>query len=135
MLAGMSALACMLGWGTGQAQEFPTKPITLIIPSGAGGSHDLTARAVTSVANEYLGHPIIIQLKPGGGGAIGSDQVAKANPDGYTILFGGPNWSTTLPAVEGRSKGPDDLDPICRITTARSWSRRNPTLPTRPSKR
>jgi tripartite-type tricarboxylate transporter receptor subunit TctC len=97
------------------AQEFPTKPITLVIPLGAGGSHDLTARAVTSVAVDYLGQPIIIQLKPGGGGAIGSDLVSKAAPDGYTLLFGGPGWSTTLPAVEGRSKGPDDLAAVCRI--------------------
>jgi tripartite-type tricarboxylate transporter receptor subunit TctC len=97
------------------AQDFPTKPITLVIPMGAGGSHDLTARAVTSVAADYLGQPIVIQLKPGGGGAIGSEIVAKAAPDGYTLLFGGPGWSTTLPAVEGRSKGPDDLAAVCRI--------------------
>jgi tripartite-type tricarboxylate transporter receptor subunit TctC len=103
------------GFQFAHAQEFPTKPITLVIPLGAGGSHDLTARAVTSVAPDYLGQPIIIQLKPGGGGAIGSDLVAKASPDGYTLLFGGPGWSTTLPAVEGRSKGPDDLAAVCRI--------------------
>lgn len=98
-----------------QAQDYPTKPVTLVIPVGAGGSHDLTARAVTSVAVDYLGQPIIIQLKPGGGGAIGSEFVAKTAPDGYTLLFGGPGWSTTLPAVEGRSKGPDDLVAVCRI--------------------
>jgi tripartite-type tricarboxylate transporter receptor subunit TctC len=98
-----------------RAQEFPTKPITLVIPMGAGGSHDLTARAVTSVAADYLGQPIIIQLKPGGGGAIGSEIVAKAAPDGYTLCFGGPGWSSILPAVEGRSKGPDQLDAVCRI--------------------
>ena len=98
-----------------QAQDFPTKPITLVIPVGAGGSHDLTARAVTSVAADYLGQPVIIQLKPGGGGAIGSDLVSKATPDGYTLLFGGPGWSSILPAVEGRSKGPDDLAAVCRI--------------------
>jgi len=97
------------------ADDFPTKPIVLVVPMGAGGSHDLTARAVTSVAAEYLGQPIVIQLKPGGGGAIGSEFVAKAPPDGYTLLFGGPGWSTTLPAVEGRSKGPDDLAAVCRI--------------------
>ncbi len=97
------------------ADEFPTKPVTLIIPVGAGGSHDLTARAVTSVADNYLGQPIIVQLKPGGGGAIGSEMVAKAAPDGYTLLFGGMGWSTTYPAVEGRSKGPDDLMAVCRI--------------------
>jgi tripartite-type tricarboxylate transporter receptor subunit TctC len=100
---------------TAIAEEFPTRPVTLIIPVGAGGSHDLTARAVTSVAINYLGQPIIVQLKPGGGGAIGSELVAKAAPDGYTLLFGGMGWSSTLPAVEGRSKGPDDLMAVCRI--------------------
>ena len=98
-----------------QAQDFPTRPVTLVIPVGPGGSHDLTARAVTSVAYQYLGQPIIIMLKPGGGGAIGCDYVSKAAPDGYTLVFSGPGWSSTLPAVEGRSKGPDDLAAICRI--------------------
>ena len=111
-------MVSIFGFSTAQAKEFPTKPVTLIIPVGAGGSHDLTARAVTSVAVDYLGQPIIVQLKPGGGGAIGSDFVAKAPPDGYTLLFGGTGWSTTFPAVEGRSKGPDDLAPYAGSTTA-----------------
>lgn len=98
-----------------EAQEYPTKPVTLVIPMGAGGSHDLTARAVTSVAVDYLGQPIIVQLKPGGGGAIGTELVAKAQPDGYTLLMGGPGWNTTLPAIEARSKGPDELAAVCRI--------------------
>jgi tripartite-type tricarboxylate transporter receptor subunit TctC len=99
----------------GGEKEFPTKPVTLIIPLGAGGSHDMTGRAITSVAVNYLGQPIIIQLKPGGGGAIGAEIVAKSPPDGYTLLFGGPGGNTTLPAIEGRSKGPDELAAICRI--------------------
>jgi tripartite-type tricarboxylate transporter receptor subunit TctC len=98
-----------------QAQDFPTKPVTLVIPFGAGGSHDLTARAVTSVAADYLGQPMLVQLKPGGGGAIASDFVTKAAPDGYTLLFGGSGPNTTLPAIEGRSKGPDDFVAICRV--------------------
>jgi len=105
-------------FGVGQplhGQEFPTKPVTLINPMGAGGSHDLTMRAVTSVAADYLGQPIVVQIRPGGGGAIGSELVAKAPPDGYTLLAGGPGWNSTLPAVEGRSKGPDDLVAVCRI--------------------
>jgi tripartite-type tricarboxylate transporter receptor subunit TctC len=109
--------------------EFPTKPLTLIVPVGAGGSHDLTARAVTSVANTYLGQPIIVQLKPGGGGAIGSEFVAKAAPDGYTLLFGGPGWSTTYPAVEGRSRGPDDLTAVCRINYGPTIIVARPDLP------
>jgi len=105
----------VLGSQIALAQDFSARPVTLIIPMGSGGSHDLTARAVTSVAPDYLGQPIIIQLKPGGGGAIGSEMVSKAAPDGYTLLFGGPGWSTTLPAIEGRSRGPDDLLAVCRI--------------------
>jgi tripartite-type tricarboxylate transporter receptor subunit TctC len=99
----------------GAAENFPTKPVTLVIPVGAGGSHDLTARALASVAPQHLGQPLIIELKPGGGGAIGEDYVAKSKPDGYTLVFGGPGWSSTLPAVEGRSHGPDTLMAVARI--------------------
>jgi tripartite-type tricarboxylate transporter receptor subunit TctC len=98
-----------------QAQEYPTKPVILVNPMGAGGSHDLTMRAVASVAADYLGQPVIVQVRPGGGGAIGSELVSKAQPDGYTLLAGGPGWNSTLPAVEERSKGPDDLVAVCRI--------------------
>lgn len=108
-------LLSMAGPQASHAQEFPTKPINLVVPTAPGGSHDLTARAVTSVAANDLGQPVIVQLKPGGGGAIGSDYVANAAPDGYTLLFGGPTWNTTPPAIEGRSKGPDDLVAVCRI--------------------
>src|SRR4030095_358193 len=71
------------------AQEFPPKPVELVLPYAAGGSNDLTARAVASVAHEYLGQPLLVVLKPGGGGAVGSQQVIKAKPDGYTLAFGG----------------------------------------------
>jgi tripartite-type tricarboxylate transporter receptor subunit TctC len=104
-----------ISFSVAQAQEFPTKPVTLVIPFGPGGASDLTARAFFGSAHEYLGQPVIIQLKPGGGGAIASDIVAKAPPDGYTLLMGGPGPNTTLPAIEGRSRGPDDLAAICRI--------------------
>ena len=101
------------------AEDFPAKPITLVIPFGAGGSHDLTARAIVSVAPQYLPQPILVQLRPGGGGAIASDQVAKARPDGYTLLFGAPGPNSTLPAVEGRSHGRTRSWPWPRSTTAR----------------
>jgi tripartite-type tricarboxylate transporter receptor subunit TctC len=108
-------LASLLGAQVVQAQEFPAKPVTLVIPFGAGGSHDLTARAVTSVAIDYLNQPMLVQLKPGGGGAIASEFVAKAAPDGYTLLFGGSGPNATLPAIENRSKGPDDFVAVCRV--------------------
>ena len=97
------------------AQEYPAKPVTLIIPFGPGNNHDLLFRAVTSVAADYLGQPIIIKLMPGGGGAIAADFAAKAPPDGYTLFAGGNTPSTALPAVEGRSKGPDQWEAVCRV--------------------
>ncbi len=105
----------VLGLPSVQAQDYPTKPILLVNPGGIGGSTDLTMRAVTSVAADYLGQPIIVQIKAGGGGSIGTEFVAKAAPRRYTLLCGGPNWNSTLPAVEGTSKGPDDLLAVCRI--------------------
>jgi tripartite-type tricarboxylate transporter receptor subunit TctC len=97
------------------AQEYPTRPVTLIIPFGPGGGHDLLFRAVTSVAMDYLGQPIIIKLMPGGGGAIGADFAVKAPPDGYTLFAGGNTPSIALPAIEGRSKGPDHWEAVCRV--------------------
>jgi tripartite-type tricarboxylate transporter receptor subunit TctC len=97
------------------AQPFPSQPITLVIPKEAGGTHDQTARAVTSISKAVLGQPVVILLKPGGGGAIASDYVAKADPDGYTLLYGDNGGNSALPALMGRSKGPDDLLAVCQL--------------------
>ncbi len=111
------------------AQEYPTKPVTLVVPFGPGGESDLIGRALSSVAVEYLGQPILIQLKPGGLGIIGTELVAKASPDGYTLLSAGDGWSTSLPAIEGRSKGPDDMEAVCRITYNASVMCTHPNAP------
>jgi tripartite-type tricarboxylate transporter receptor subunit TctC len=97
------------------AGDYPSKPVILVVPSGAGSASDLIMRAVTSVAADYLGQPIVVQLKPGGGGAIGSNYVAKAKPDGYTLLAGASTWNTGLHAIEKRSKGPGDYEVVCRV--------------------
>lgn len=97
------------------AQDFPTKPIELVIPFGPGGSHDLTARAVVSVAHQYLGQPLVVVLKPGGGGAVGSQYVIKAKPDGYTLLLGGTGPNTVFTLVQKVPIGPDQFTPVARI--------------------
>ena len=111
------------------AQEYPTKPVALVVPFGPGGESDLIGRALSSVAMEYLGQPLLIQLKPGGLGMIGTELVAKAAPDGYTLLSAGDGWSTSLPAIEGRSKGPDDMEAVCRITYNASIMCTHPNSP------
>ncbi|SDX29783.1 Bug family tripartite tricarboxylate transporter substrate binding protein [Roseicitreum antarcticum] len=69
------------------AQTFPERPITMVIPLGAGGSHDLNARVITSVLPQILGQPVVVQLMPGAGGQTGTAAAAAAPADGYTLLF------------------------------------------------
>lgn len=111
------------------AQEYPSKAVTLIVPFGPGGESDLIGRAISSVALEYLGQPLLIQLKPGGLGIIGTELVAKAPPDGYTLLSAGDGWNTSLPAIENRSKGPDDMEAVCRLTYNASVMCTHPNSP------
>lgn len=69
-----------------QAQEYPIKPVTLIVPWPAGGSTDIAMRAVSEVASKHLGQPIVIDNKAGGGGTVGpATMAATAKPDGYTL--------------------------------------------------
>ena len=68
------------------AQEYPTKPITLIVPWPAGGSTDISMRAIADSASKFIGQPIVIDNKAGGGGTVGpATMAAAAKPDGYTI--------------------------------------------------
>src|SRR6266446_8823601 len=70
------------------AQNFPSKPIRVIIPFVAGGSSDIVGRAIGSKFQELLGQPAVVENKPGANGAIAAEFVAKAEPDGHTILVG-----------------------------------------------
>ena len=87
VLAALAASA--LGGTAVHAQDrYPSKPITYIVPFGAGGTTDILARLVTSKAAAALGTTFVIENKPGAGGSNGSDFTAKATPDGYTIQGG-----------------------------------------------
>jgi tripartite-type tricarboxylate transporter receptor subunit TctC len=70
------------------AQSYPAKPIRVIAPSGAGGPVDVICRAVSQGLGEVLGQPLVVENRVGAAGLIGTDIVAKALPDGYTLLFG-----------------------------------------------
>lgn len=105
------------GSGCLHAQNFPSKPINIVIPLGAGGQNDLLMRVLAPMAPEYLGQPIVLRIVTGGAGAIGSNEVAQSKPDGYTLLAGHANCNAVLPAVENRGKGPGDLEAIALISS------------------
>ncbi|HEY8462770.1 MAG TPA: tripartite tricarboxylate transporter substrate binding protein [Bacillota bacterium] len=73
---------------------FPTKPVTLVIPWGAGGNTDIAARGFAPVLEKYLGQPVVISNRPGASGAIGTDYVNKLPADGYTILWSAETLAT-----------------------------------------
>src|SRR5215831_9635885 len=70
-----------------QAQTFPTRPVTLVLPSAPGDPTDLIARVLQPKMSERLGQPFVIENRPGGSGVIASTVVAKATPDGHTLLL------------------------------------------------
>jgi len=77
----------VLSMGAALAQSYPSRPITFIVPFGAGGGTDIIARAVSEDLSRALKQPIVVEPRPGANGAIGSALVARAAPDGYTLLF------------------------------------------------
>ena len=69
------------------AQDYPTRPIRVIVPFGAGGPADVAARLIGNTLQESFGQPVVIENRPGAGGVIGTVEAAKASPDGYTLLM------------------------------------------------
>jgi tripartite-type tricarboxylate transporter receptor subunit TctC len=80
-------LTALALWPVAHAQTFPSKPIRIVVPFGAGGVADLTARTVAGRLAEQLGQSVVIENKPGAGGVVAAETVLKAEPDGHTLLL------------------------------------------------
>jgi tripartite-type tricarboxylate transporter receptor subunit TctC len=110
-LAGAAALLASPAF----AQSFPTRPITLVVPFAAGGSTDVVARIVGQKMSDILGQQVIIENRAGAGGNIGAAAVAKAAPDGYTILMGTISTHTLNP-IMGKTKPYDPVKDFAPIS-------------------
>lgn len=84
------------------AQSYPSKPVRLVVPFPAGGATDILARTISQRAAEKLGQQIVIDNRPGAGGTIGSDLVAKAAPDGYTLLMATASTHSIGPIINNK---------------------------------
>ena len=102
------------------AQEFPTRAVTIIVPSPAGGGTDFSARLIAEPLAARLGVPVVVENRPGGNTAIGMMATKRARPDGHTLMVGYSGSMTGRPAVEGVADIDTvaDFAPIGRI----SWS-------------
>ena len=112
ILAGLVVAA-----GAAHAQNFPNKPVRILIGFSAGSSTDTVARVIAQKLNESWGQPVIIDNRAGAGGNIAADVVAKANPDGYTLLFA--NNGLAISATLHRKLPYDasrDLEPVTQVT-------------------
>ena len=100
------------------AENYPTKPIQVIVPFAAGGSSDLTARTVEKFWTKYSPQPMLVVNKPGAGGVLGEEFVVRSKPDGYTIYVGqGSGHDTVMPHLQKMPFDPlKDITPVARLS-------------------
>jgi tripartite-type tricarboxylate transporter receptor subunit TctC len=127
----VAAMTLVAGLGGAAAQDYPNRPITLVVPFPPGGSTTIVARIVADKMSEALGQSIVIDNRGGAGGTVGSGAVSKSTPDGYTILLGYTGTLAIGPTLYG-NVGYDprkDFEAIGRIGTAPNTLVVHPSLP------
>jgi tripartite-type tricarboxylate transporter receptor subunit TctC len=127
----LAAAALVAAFNGAQAQNYPVRPITLIIPFAPGGSTTIVGRGVAEKMSELLGEKIVIDNRPGAGGTVGTRAVAKADPDGYTLVLGYTGTLAIGPSLY-KNVGYDprkDFAPIGMIGNAPNSLVVNPSFP------
>ena len=118
LLIAAALAAAWTSLGTARAQVYPSHPITVVVPLTAGGAFDVTARILSEHMRASLGRPVIVENVTGAAGSIGTGQVARAAPDGYTLISGGLNTHVINPAFLAlQYKVLSDFEPIALTTT------------------
>lgn len=99
-LAAFAAAACISVAGTGAfAQAYPSKPITWVVPFTPGGITDSGARIIAKALSERINQPVLVENRPGAGGVVGTEYVARSKPDGYTMVYGTAGTIATNPVL------------------------------------
>lgn len=113
IVAALAASLPLCSWAA-----WPEKPIRMVIPYAAGGGADITARIVTQEMSALLGQPIVLDYKPGAGGVIGADAVAKSSADGYTVLYDASAFSVNPSLYKMPFDSLKDFIPVSLIAIA-----------------
>ena len=116
---GLALAAALLVPLTGNAQEWPARPIRIVVPFPAGGNTDAVARMVAQRLQDTLGQSVTVENKAGAGGVIATDFVAKAPPDGYTLLMSSTGPHTVMPALMPKIPydAVKDLAPVSNVAS------------------
>jgi tripartite-type tricarboxylate transporter receptor subunit TctC len=110
---GAAATALVAMTGRARAMDWPTRPVTIIVPYSPGGNTDMMARLAGQFLADKLGQSFVIENRPGGGGSVGAIGVARAQPDGYTLLFGASTQIINIPMLQKVTYNPQkDFIPI-----------------------
>ncbi len=117
MLARIAALAAAPYVLDSRAQALPNKPVTLIVPFAPGGNLDVVARAIAPALEQQLGRNVIVDNRPGAGGIIGASAVARAEPDGSTLLVTTPNAVVVLPKMTRTNFKLASFSPVGLVST------------------
>lgn len=113
-----------------QAQDYPTKPIRIVTPYPAGGGVDFMARILAEKFREKWGQPVLVENRAGGGGNVGTEYVAKASPDGHTLLFVAPGPMVINKTLYGNLPfDPDTLEPVSVVATITNVLVVHPRMP------
>ncbi len=129
--AALAALASLVLAGPAAAQAWPDRPIRLVVGFAPGGFTDVLARLLGQQLAQRLGQPVVVENKPGAAGTLGADLVAKAKPDGYTLLLGHSNSNAVAPALYPKLPYDvlRDFTPITRIATTPLLLTVHPSVP------
>jgi tripartite-type tricarboxylate transporter receptor subunit TctC len=112
------------------AQDFPAKPIRIIVPFPPGGSTDVIGRRIAEKWQASMGQPVLVENKPGAGGAVGAEQVAKSPADGYTLLIGVTGSNGVSYSLNPKLPyQPKDFDPVSLVVSAPLTIVVNPSVP------
>jgi tripartite-type tricarboxylate transporter receptor subunit TctC len=111
------ACAAILTGAGAAAQAFPARPITIVVPY-APGTTDREVRTLAEIMAKQTGQAVVVENREGGGGAVGTQAVARARPDGYTLLYAAPAVLTVVPLVGKPPYSYDDLVPLARTTSS-----------------